>query len=297
MKSAQPGGSTRVRGRRPGIPTWRGAASPWRVTLVLWLLAAALFAVFVWLAAASGPGSPLSAWDGRVNDAFMVWRTPGRSRLFWAATLIGNNQVLAALSFSAVVLFVAWGRRGRAALVAVGLLVGWGISEAAKAVLGRTRPPAAEALIALPGSHSMPSGHALTTLVFLSMLVYAGFRWSGPRGPVPTGGGRSGLPWGAVLAATVVAGLIGVSRVYLGVHWLSVVLGGWCLAGAWLIAFLMIVRWWAGADGSSMRVPRFLADRAPARRAGRRAAVVFVLLLCVAAAIVSAMGDPLLAHL
>ena len=68
----------------------------------------------------------------------------------------------------------------RAALVAVGLLVAVGISEGAKAIVGRARPPAAEALIAQPGSHSLPSGHALTTLVFLGMLAF--LAWSVPGG-------------------------------------------------------------------------------------------------------------------
>ena len=275
-----------MRGARPG-----GA------TIVLWLLAAALFAVFAWLAVASGPGSSLSAWDGRVNDAFMAWRTPGRSRLFWAATLIGNTPALAALSVSAVVLFAVWGRRGRAALVGVGLPVGWGLSEGAKAIVGRARPPAAEALIALPGSHSMPSGHALTSLVFLGVLVFVAFRWRGPRGSVAAGGGRVGFVWGAFLAAVVVAGLVGISRVYLGVHWLSDVLGGWCLAGACLTALPAADRSRARAGEGWSRARLLLGHRAPAGRAVRAAAVVCAVALCVAAVIVSAMGDPLLMHL
>ena len=297
MRRAGHGRGAWARGSRPGTATWRGEASSRRLPIALWLLAAALFAVFVWLAVASGPGSALSAWDGRVTDAFLAWRTPGRSRLFWAATLIGNNPVLAALSFSAVMLFAVWGRRGRAALVAVGLLMGWGISEGAKAVVGRIRPPAADALIAVPGSHSMPSGHALTSVVFFGVLLYAAFRWGGPRGAAPAGGRRTGIAWGPLLVAAAVAGLIGVSRVYLGVHWLSDVLGGWCLAGAWLIIFLIVVRSRTCAGGSARAVRLFLARHAPAGHAVRGAAVVFALLLCLAAVIVSAIGDPLLSHL
>jgi undecaprenyl-diphosphatase len=270
------------------------------------VLAATLFAVFVWLAASSGPGSALAAWDQRIANGFMAWRAPGRSHLFWAMTLIGDTPVLAALSFSTVVLFAVWGRRAQAVLVAVGLLIGWGISEGAKAVAGRSRPPAADALIALPGSHSMPSGHALTTLVFLGLLVYVAFRWRGRSAPGAAWRG-AGLTWGALIGAAIVAGLIGVSRVYLGVHWLSDVLGGWCLGGAWLAVFLAIVRSWSqgagrrrlgGAEhGWLLHVSLFFARRPPARRIGRVVAVVIVVILCVAAVIVTAMADPLVVDL
>ena len=279
---------------RPRAPSWRrpAAAAP---------LAAALLAVFVWLAATSGPDSSLAAWDRRIADAFIAWRSPGRSHLFWGLTLIGNITVLAALSFSAILLFAVWGRRARAALVAGGLLIGWGISEVAKVVAGRTRPPAAEALIALPTSHSMPSSHAFTTLVFLGVLVYIAFRWGGRDRPATARGG-AGLAWGALIAATLIGGAIGVSRVYLGVHWLSDVLGGWCLGGAWLTAFLAAAGTrsrdaWREGHGWRHAVWLFLADRAPAKPAVRAGAVVFAVIICVVAVIVGAMADPLLMDL
>ncbi len=215
----------------PGRAGWLEVAGPI-------LAAAALLAVFVVLAVASGPDSALSAWDRRVTDAFIAWRTPGLTHLFYALTLLGNTLAMAAFAFSVALLLVVWGRRGRAALVAGGLLIAWGISELAKAVVGRPRPPESDALIATPSSGSLPSSHALTTLVFLGLLVFLAFRWRRARagGPFPRA-----LAWAALGVATVIAGLIGVSRVYLGVHWLSDVLAGWSLGGAWVLALLAAV--------------------------------------------------------
>lgn len=261
------------------------------------VVAAALLGVFIALAVVSGPDSALSAWDRRVSDAFIAWRTGGRNWFFWAITLLGNVGVLAAFSVSAVVLLVVWGKRARAILVAGGLLVGWGISEAAKLIVGRGRPPAEDALIAVPSSASMPSGHALTTLVFLGLLVYLAFKWRlSPRDAAAGPGRRSAVVWAVLAVTIVVAGLIGVSRVYLGVHWLSDVLGGWSLGGAWLALFLGAVV--AGTrNRSRQRLPAFLCGHPPARMGVRVATVAVLVILCVVAYILSAWADPLLVDL
>lgn len=288
----------RDRGRAPGTAGPRGdRGGRSAVAVALVLLALGLVVVFVGLALSSGPDSSLSAWDRRVTQAFMDWRTTGRSHLFWALTLIGNDSLLAVFSVSTVVLLIAWGRRGRAALVTAGLLVAWAISEMAKAIVGRVRPPADEALIALPRSDSLPSGHALTTLVFLGLLAF--LAWGAWRGV-----GRRGTPaarrtgaWAATAAAVVaaaVAGMIGVSRVYLGVHWLSDILGGWCLAGAWLVVFLGVIRPWWARGGREGPIGGFLTRSPAAPPAVRAAAVLFVVVLCIAVAVLTAWFDPLL---
>jgi membrane-associated phospholipid phosphatase len=271
-------------------PDGRGRARARAVAVAATLVvAAALFAFFVALSVASGPDSALSAWDRRVSDAFIAWRTSGRSQFFWAVTLLGNVAVLAALSVSAVVLLTLWGKRARAALVAGGMAIGWGISQAAKIIVDRARPPAADALIALPSSASMPSGHAFNTLVFLGLLVYLVFRWRNGRA-------AAAAVSAAVVAAAVMAGLIGVSRVYLGVHWLSDVLGGWSLGGAWLTVLLAAVVPLARGRGRQW-MPGLLSGRPAAGRVVRVAAVVLLVILCAAAYILTARADPLLADL
>ena len=204
--------------------------------------------------------------------------------------------MLAALGFSAVLLLAVWGRRARAALVAVGLLIGWGISEVAKAVVGRPRPPVDDALIAMPSSGSMPSGHALTTLVFLGLLVYVAFAVAPGRAAGRAVGGACGGR-SQPRSSPGSSGCRGSTWVSTGCPtcWAAGVLGG-----AWLLVFLSGI-WRYLRARPCVRGGRIRGCPRLVRRAHgvavRIAAVVFVVILCVAAYILTAHADPLLADL
>lgn len=92
-----------------------------------------------------------------------------------------------------------------------------------KRVFGRARPPLASRLVTATG-YALPSGHA-----FMSAAVY---------GALTLLLTRPGWPPARRRAARVAAGglvlAIGVSRVYLGVHWTTDVLAGWLLGLLWL---------------------------------------------------------------
>ena len=205
-----------------------------------WLLAAALLAAFVALAVASRAGSALPAWDQHINEAFIAWRSPIRSRAFWLFTVIGDDALMAPLTAATGVLLWAWGRRTLAGAAAGGLIISWALVEMAKALVARTRPPQTVALIGQPNSQSMPSAHAVMSMVFIGLLVYALLSWSG---------GRHAIKRVGTIAGLLVAGAIGVSRVYLGAHWLSDVVAGWCLGGALLVVILSVAARWQRTRG------------------------------------------------
>jgi undecaprenyl-diphosphatase len=105
--------------------------------------------------------------------------------------------------------------------------VGAGLLDATlKAVISRPRPPGAGVFL-LSSSWSFPSGHAMGSLVGYGMLAYVlvVFRIRG----------RS-MRMGVVIVAAALVVAIGLSRLYLGVHYFSDVIGGYAAGLVWLSA-------------------------------------------------------------
>jgi len=112
-------------------------------------------------------------------------------------------------------LFVTW----------VAAFAGGGLLERLlKAVVHRTRPPYGTQYLT-GNSFSFPSGHAMASIIGCGMLVYLLF--------VSRQLGRGGHAV-AIGAAAIFVMLVGASRIYLGVHYPSDVLGGWAAGAAWL---------------------------------------------------------------
>jgi undecaprenyl-diphosphatase len=130
-----------------------------------------------------------------------------------AATLIGSNAVL----LPAVAIVTGLAIRRRLWTVAIVLVTDAGVvilvDRALKVMFSRERPRLFDK-IALPTDYSFPSGHSMSAIGIYGV-VAAGLIALYPRARRPV-----------VVAATLLIAAIGLSRVYLGVHWPSDVLGG-----------------------------------------------------------------------
>lgn len=151
-------------------------------------------------------------------------------------TALGSVGVLSlVVTSTAVFLFLA--RRVRTALFVVAATGGGAIAATLlKEVFDRPRPD----LVAhgtYVASASFPSGHAMISAVVYLTLGALVARL------VP---GRI-LKLYVMAVATVLAGLIGASRVYLGVHWPTDVLAGWAAGAAWAIGC------WSAAQMANLR--------------------------------------------
>ncbi|MBV8201540.1 MAG: phosphatase PAP2 family protein [Acidobacteria bacterium] len=161
--------------------------------------------------------------DRAVNAAVAGARVPGLTALLDAATLAGSPPAMSLAAAVTAAVLLLRGRRAAAAFIAVTGAGGALLNLGLKAIFERVRPPAAAAIAAAQG-YSFPSGHAMGSLVVLGSIAYLALRLA-----------ASWRLKSALLAAlaTLVL-LVGLSRVYLGVHWISDIAGGWCAGAVWL---------------------------------------------------------------
>jgi undecaprenyl-diphosphatase len=92
-----------------------------------------------------------------------------------------------------------------------------------KPAVGRARPPASLQVGGPDTGWAFTSGHATQSIAFYGMLAVVVITWYMPRRRLRV-----------AIGATLVVLVVGVSRLYLGVHWLTDVLGGYALGLAWL---------------------------------------------------------------
>ena len=175
----------------------------------------------------------LSTIDPTVWSFMIDHRTPALTTIAITVTTVGSTVAMALIAVAAVVFLIVKRRRGDAALVAVvaagaGLLVRFG-----KATVGRERPPV-EFRLVTETNESFPSGHALASAAILGVLLVVLLP------TIPSIRGRVA----AVTGAAIFVLAVGLSRLYLGVHWATDVIGGWVIGFAWLYFCLTVRRVW-----------------------------------------------------
>jgi undecaprenyl-diphosphatase len=204
-----------------------------RIALLLGVAAVCL-AAFAGLATVLMTHGWTSSFDQSVIGFVRSIRAPWLTRLMWAASLPGDPPVIAPLTLIATLLLVAWGWRPGAVLLLVTMLAEAVVQSAVSGAFARHRPPASFALIQVPTTLSFPSGHAWASLLLASVVGLVLWRTLPPHWSVRVA---------IISMVTVVAMLVGASRVYLGVHWPTDVAGGWLMAVVSLVVAGAIYLW------------------------------------------------------
>jgi membrane-associated phospholipid phosphatase len=197
----------------------------------------AVVAVLLALAAAGGlfaafTGVGPARVDGLLLDESLDARSAGLTALAVTVTEIGSTVAMAVLAVAVGIWCWSAGRRADAVL-AVGAMAGAaGLVRGLKELLDRPRPPVGDRLVVVQ-NESLPSGHATMAVVVIGTVVV--LAWAG-RGTAA----RVAM----VAAAAGWIGTVGLTRIYLGVHWFSDVAAGWLVGGAWLALCVAVWSWW-----------------------------------------------------
>ena len=117
------------------------------------------------------------------------------------------------------------------------------LNQLLKAIVQRPRPDGFR--LAQASGFSFPSGHSMIAMAFFGLLIW--FVWRYEKDNVK----RVFL----IIALCAIIAMIGISRVYLGVHYASDVLAGFCLSTIWLVFFTKVIApLFMGTDKSKTRI-------------------------------------------
>lgn len=182
-----------------------------------------LLFVLLTVAVAVRDGAPLPG-DRAAHTWAVQHRPPVARALARALTATGSGPLPYLLAVGAGLLA---GRDPRQRLCAAAgalavLALGQAVRFAVMAAVARPRPTLADWGTYASG-HSFPSGHTTTAALTAGLLVWAVTRRS-----------RTSSARLAVALIALWGAAVGLSRVYLGVHWLTDVVGGWLFAAVWL---------------------------------------------------------------
>ena len=160
-------------------------------------------------------------------------RSPGLDSFVTGFTNIGGGVGMPILA-SILTAWLIWASRTWRPLILIGgaAAASTTATTLGKKLVGRTRPDYADAVPPYENSPSFPSGHTLNTTVVISLVVYLACL------QLQRTIARAGL----IAAGVIFIAAMGMSRVFLGHHWMTDVIMGWILGLAWVGIVIMAHR-------------------------------------------------------
>ena len=219
---------------------WGALGAAVVLSLVLGLAATAIFAA---VAKAVAEGMTQS-FDESVLRWVEQYRTPTLDAIMLEITALGAGSVLILMVLTVSVFLWLTDHKWSVYMLLLGVFGGLAANAVLKRIFSRPRPSVVELGEAVH-TLSFPSGHAMTSMIVYGCVAYLVGRL----------GGTSRLRHVTWAGAGVLIVLIGISRLYLGVHYPSDVIAGFFGGLAWL-----------GLIAFSLNALQYFADRRPETR-------------------------------
>lgn len=144
-------------------------------------------------------------------------------------TNFGNAFTLIAISLIFLVLF----RKNKAGIaIALNSILIFALNQILKFIIRRPRPSVIH--LVNERGYSFPSGHAMVSLAFYGLLIYLIYK----------NVDNKVVKWILITLLTLLIMIIGFSRVYLGVHYVSDIFAGFLISLSYLIIFISIYQKW-----------------------------------------------------
>lgn len=208
------------------IGDWLG---PYAALVITLAIGAAITTALTFLAAAVYDAvtdkDGVAGIDRPVLDAILTIRDPTANAVITGFTDLAGPIGMPLIALTALLILSIRRRSWTPAVLIVATGIGALLmTVAGKMLIGRDRPPLADAVPPYEVSASFPSGHTLNAVALLGVIAYLLILRR-----------ESALSRAAIVVVAVVATiLVAASRVYLGHHWMTDVMAGWLLGAAWL---------------------------------------------------------------
>jgi membrane-associated phospholipid phosphatase len=195
------------------------------------LMAGTALFFFGWLASEMLEGDT-QKFDDFVRNAIHRHAAPGLTWFMQGISFLGSSAVVITLCALAIGVFLYFRQARMATLLAITMIGMAALDITLKLAFHRARPVAYFG--PAPTTYSFPSGHAMGSFCFYGVLAaILSARAKGRR-----------TKWCIWAGAALLIGMIGFSRIYLGVHYPSDVIAGYCAGAVWVGALASLNRIW-----------------------------------------------------
>jgi undecaprenyl-diphosphatase len=193
-----------------------------RVLLRAFAFTIMILVVFGWIAQLVSR-QEIAAFDHKITDAIRSVHSDTMTIWMKIFTELGSEflVILMIVIFAAVLAFIGYRRELIFYLGVIGASAL--LNLLLKAIFQRARPDINRIVEA--SGFSFPSGHSMSAFTLYGITIY--FLWKHLR--------HRWMRMAVILIGTVLIVMIGISRIYLGVHYPSDVIGGYLISAAWLI--------------------------------------------------------------
>lgn len=168
--------------------------------------------------------------DNYVYDIIKNWQSEGVTKVFQIITNLGGMATLSVISFVTIIILFLCHKRKYGISIVFNLMISSLTYLLLKGIIQRPRPPVEERLIEENG-YSFPSGHSANNMAFYALAIY--FIYENVK--------NKKLRNVICILLGIMPILIGFSRVYLRVHYMSDILAGFCLGIMCVILFMSLM--------------------------------------------------------